>query len=321
MPGPTSLPIEEFLEAVTAQLDKTQDALRLKAVNRPLTFALKDFAIDLNVFIEMNTQGDILFRPSGPNETGASKVQVGFTTITRPMIEENTISMELTQSPSLEEVGLEPEERTRLNRLGVRNAAQLRRLEASAGDSTMSRLSGVNVGRLRDALQLGKPRVQKIETGNGASVDTQEPALTPQSPSPSPSPSPRVERAPAEPPRQRAPDLKLQRGDQKLRLRGRNLIEGGRIPQARLNDRQLKVSGVNESEMTLELPDAVTRDIDTGVLEVHLPDGVVQSFSVTLDRPQTVATESAAGSDNASPSLSRANGEPDDPWLPDGARS
>jgi len=141
MAGLASLPIEEFLEAVTAQLDKTQDALRMKAVNRPLTFALKDFAIDLNVFIEMNEQGDILFRPSGPNESGASTVQIGFTTITRPMIEENTVSMEMNQSPSLEDVGLAPDERNRLSKLGVHNAAQLRKLEASAGNSTMSRLS------------------------------------------------------------------------------------------------------------------------------------------------------------------------------------
>ena len=35
-----AIPNAEFLEAITAQLDQTQDALRLKAVNRPLTFAL-----------------------------------------------------------------------------------------------------------------------------------------------------------------------------------------------------------------------------------------------------------------------------------------
>lgn len=310
MQGRTSLPIEEFLEAVTAQLDKTQDALRLKAVNRPLTFALKDFAIDLNVFIEMNQQGDILFRPSGPNETGASKVQVGFTTITRPMIEENTISMELTQSPSLEEVGLAPDERTRLGRLGVRNTAQLRRLEASAGDSTMSRLSGVNVGRLREALHLGEPRVQTIETGNGQIVNAPDSNRGPQAPSsiqPSTQPSPSKNRLPSN--TVSPPNLKISHGDRKLRIKGRNLIDGGRIPQARLNEQLLKATRVNENELTLELSEAVTHGLESGVLEVQLPGGEVQTFSVSLETSDTQIPEH---------NVSRKNGITGDPWLPKG---
>ncbi len=172
-----SYPIEDFLEAITAQLDKTQDALRLKAINRPLTFALKDFNIDLKVFVEMDEQGLIRFRPGGPNETGASTVTIGFTTITRPMIEENTVSLELTQSPTLEEIGLKPDEQKRLERLGVRNAAQLRRLESQAGDNTMSRMSGVDVSKLRQALQMGRPALHTIEpTTDGSPEDAEPPA-------------------------------------------------------------------------------------------------------------------------------------------------
>src|SRR5688572_13576665 len=162
MAGAASYPIEDFLEAITGQLDETQDKLGLKAVNRPLTFAIKDFAIDLSVFIEVDPEGRIRVRPSGPNESGASVVKIGLTTITRPMIEENTVSLELTRSPGLDEVGLAPEERQRLARLGVRNAAQLRRLGARAGDDTLSRLSGVSVDRLRSALNLGRPQVDGV---------------------------------------------------------------------------------------------------------------------------------------------------------------
>ncbi len=172
-----SYPIEDFLEAITAQLDKTQDALRLKAVNRPLTFALKDFNIDLKVFVEMDEQGLIRFRPGGPNETGTSTVTIGFTTITRPMIEENTVSLELTQSPTLEEIGLAPDEQKRLERLGVRNAAQLRRLESQAGDNTLSRMSGVDLSKLRQALHMGRPALYTIgPTTDGSPEDTEPPA-------------------------------------------------------------------------------------------------------------------------------------------------
>ena len=51
MIGEGSFRVEDFIQAITAQLDRVQDALRLKAVNRPLTYALKDLAMDLKVFV------------------------------------------------------------------------------------------------------------------------------------------------------------------------------------------------------------------------------------------------------------------------------
>lgn len=168
MPSGAGYPIEEFLEAITAQLDQTQDALRLKAVNRPLTFALKDFNVDLKVFVEMDREGRVTFRPAGPNESGASTVSIGFTTITRPMIEENTISMEMAQAPTLSELGLGQDEERRLARIGVRNGAQLRNLQRSAGTDTLSRHTGVNLERIRGALNLARPRLEDVRAEGGA---------------------------------------------------------------------------------------------------------------------------------------------------------
>ncbi len=259
MAGLTSQPIEEFLEAVTAQLDKTQDALRLKAINRPLTFALRDFSIDLNVFIEMNQQGDILFRPAGPNETGASTVKIGFTTITRSMIEENTVSMELTQSPTLEEVGLDSNETRALQRLGVRNAAQLRRLEASAGDNTMSRLSGVNVDRLRVALQKGQPTLRDIvdDSGQTSTDGVQQDGSSITVPG----------------------RLRLRPGQRRLALRGDNLIDGG-LPTARFNGRPLQVLQATPDTVTLGFPEPLNSNAIHGEIEVQLPGQDSRSFAV-----------------------------------------
>ncbi len=162
MPPGAGYPIEDFLEAITAQLDQTQDALRLKAVNRPLTFALKDFNVDLKVFVEMDSQGRVTFRPAGPNEEGASTVSIGFTTITRPMIEENTISMEMAQAPTLEELGLARDEQRRMAKIGVRNGAQLKTLQRNAGEDTLSRYTGVDLGRIRSALNMARPQVEDV---------------------------------------------------------------------------------------------------------------------------------------------------------------
>src|SRR5262245_60330431 len=143
--GEGSFLVEDFINAITSQLDRVQDALRLKAVNRPLTYALKDLSLDLQVFVEMDGQGSIRFRTSSPNETGASTVHLSFTTITKPMIEENTISLAVTRSPLLHEIGFDEEEQKRLEQLGVRNAAQLERLGTSTGAKAVARLSGIPV--------------------------------------------------------------------------------------------------------------------------------------------------------------------------------
>src|ERR1700730_17308176 len=133
MAGEGAFLMEDFLEAIASQLDRAQDALAFKAINRPLTYAIRDFAMALQVFVDLDQEGNVRLRASGPNEVGASTVNIGFTTVTRPMIEENTISLAQTRTPTLAEAGFAPAERRSLERLGVRNTAQLRRLGTSTG--------------------------------------------------------------------------------------------------------------------------------------------------------------------------------------------
>lgn len=247
-------PIEDFLEAITAQLDKTQDALRMKAVNRPLTFALKDFAIDLSVFVEMDREGIVRLRPSGPNEAGASTIRIGFTTITRTMIEENTISMELAQSPGLEEADLAPEESLRLQRLGVRNTAQLDRLRAQLGEDGVARFSGVDPGRLRKAFQMNRARIDYVDIGAGQ----------------------RAEAGPVGGPPATVP---IRPGQERLRLRGANLDGGtGERPRLRLGGRQLPIRAASFSHIDLDLPE--DRTPEAMRLEVDLADGGTQVFDL-----------------------------------------
>lgn len=164
--------VEEFITSITTQLDRVQDALRIKAVNRPLTYALKELHLELKVFVDMDSQGQVLLRAAGPNEAGASTLAMDFTTITKPMIEENTISLAASRSTPLENLGLKPEEQMKLERLGVTNLAQLERLKGSTGVRTVARMADMPIERLRRALQAGQPRL-------GGVVAPQPPAAQP----------------------------------------------------------------------------------------------------------------------------------------------
>jgi hypothetical protein len=159
-------PVEDFVQAITAQLDRAQDLLALKAkTGRPLTFALKDMAVDLHVFWESDADGTLLMRHAGPNEQGASTVRLSFTTITRSMVEENTLSLAADDDPrGLDAVkgtdALDNETRKKLEWAGVRTVGQLKRLGKETDARQVGAYLGIPVMRLQEALrQASKPKV------------------------------------------------------------------------------------------------------------------------------------------------------------------
>jgi hypothetical protein len=158
-PTARGIPVEDFLQAIGEQLDRAQDALAIKArTGRPLTWALRDLKLALQVFVEVDAQGQVLWRAAGPNETGASTVNLEFTTITRPMIEENTYSvLDEADARSIDQIGgdLSDDERARLRRLGVRNVGQLRRLAPNDAPrlEAIGEMVNIPVGKLEAALR------------------------------------------------------------------------------------------------------------------------------------------------------------------------
>jgi hypothetical protein len=158
--GGRAVPVEEFLQAIGEQLDRAQDSLAVKAkTGRPLTWALRDLKVDLQVFVELDDRGRVLWRSASANESGASTVHLEFTTITRPMIEENTWSILDDSDPrSVDEIGtaadLSGDDRRRLERMGVRTVGQLRRLSAEANNPrAVEAMIGFPVGKLEAALR------------------------------------------------------------------------------------------------------------------------------------------------------------------------
>jgi hypothetical protein len=150
-----AFPVEEFLQAIMAQLDRAQDALAAKVstTRRPLTWGLKDVNLDLRVFIEVNDAGHVMMRSAGPNEAGSSTIQLSFTAVTRPMVEENTFSFDIESDPrSLDDLGagldLDEESRRKLDWMGVRTVGQLKQIDPRMAQAAI----GIPAGRLQAAL-------------------------------------------------------------------------------------------------------------------------------------------------------------------------
>lgn len=328
MPEKSGFLVEDFIQSITTQLDRVQDVLRLKALTRPLTYALKDFALDLNVFVDMDTDGNVRFRTSGPNESGASMVRIGFTTITKPMIEENTVSLALTKSPMLDEMGLERDERRRLEQLGIRNAAQLEQLRESTSTTTIARYTGVPVNRLRQAMLMGQPFI------GGVTPETRQPSpptgstrnpqptnhRTPTSKDPvrkSPSPSPRPGKPPIREPilpgKLTQPIIRLAPDTQRLRFSGGNLLNLTESPSVRLAGQSLSVDVLDDDEMIVQLPP----QHQGGTLEIELSHGKTLAYDLSVDG-SPLLEETSNDSDwpeSAGDDIS-AESEGLDPWSP-----
>jgi len=156
--GDNGLPIEQFIQALTTQLDHAQSAMAVKAknLNLPLTFALKDIALDLRAHVEV-VKSEVRIRPASAGDGNASTIRLALTTITRPMIEENAAVMPVDpEGSSLKEVvgdDFTEEDRKKLEWAGVQTVAQLRHLQETGGDRTIERVTSLPVERLRRALQ------------------------------------------------------------------------------------------------------------------------------------------------------------------------
>jgi hypothetical protein len=150
-----AFPVEEFLQAIMAQLDRAQDALAAKVTTtrRPLTWGLKDVNLDLRVFIDVTEAGRVMMRSAGAGEDGSSTIHLSFTAVTRPMVEENSFAFELDSDPrSIDDLGssaeIDADSRRKLEWMGVRTVGQLKQIDPRMAQAAV----GIPAGRLQAAL-------------------------------------------------------------------------------------------------------------------------------------------------------------------------
>jgi hypothetical protein len=152
----SGLPVEQFIQALTSQLDRAQDAMALKAHVRPLTFAVKDLTLDLRAHFAMSGSA-VHILPAGPGDTGASTLHLALTSITRPMMEENTPHLSVgPDEPTLQEAlgnELTPEERRRLEWAGIHTLSQFKELQRRSGPSAIEQVAAIPAARLKAALE------------------------------------------------------------------------------------------------------------------------------------------------------------------------
>ncbi|MCU0524083.1 MAG: hypothetical protein MUF72_04590 [Elainella sp. Prado103] len=218
MSGNVAWNLESFLDSLIYELDKAQDTLSVKGLNRKLTYTVKDLSLDLQIFPEFD--GDtVRFTTARPGETGASKVTFQLGSILDNQIREVTKRPPSKEETSIDQTNLPEEQRRELKKLGIRSAEDLRRTVEEKN------------------VDLGKVTEDKVDYGNLAELINQ---------------SRRKQRAP----RVSNVNLSKEQGKTVLTLKGENLAIAASLddfPVAVINDQNVEVMSASENELKLQV--------------------------------------------------------------------
>ena len=158
--------LEDFVDSLVVELDKTRETLAVKAVNKPLTYTVKDVALDLNIFPSYD--GDqVKFITAQPGQQGASKVTIQLSSITDQQVRATTKTPSAKDDIKLDEIELPPKARKKLRRLGVSSVSDLQQIENKNIDLHQVSDEAIDYQKLANQIQKARrsrkpPKVEAV---------------------------------------------------------------------------------------------------------------------------------------------------------------
>jgi hypothetical protein len=120
--------LEDFVDSLVVDLDKTRETLAVKAINKPLTYTVKEVALDLNIFPSYD--GDqVKFITAQPGQEGASKVTIQLGSITDQQVRATTKRPGTKSDIKIEEMDVDKATKKKLRKLGVNSIDDLKQIE------------------------------------------------------------------------------------------------------------------------------------------------------------------------------------------------
>jgi hypothetical protein len=124
----TAWQLEDFVDSLVVELDKTRETLAVKAINKPLSYTVKDLALDLNIFPSYD--GDrVKFITAQPGQQGASKVTIQLSSITDQQVRATTKVPGKKNDINIDEIDVDKATKKQLHKLGVNSLDDLKQIE------------------------------------------------------------------------------------------------------------------------------------------------------------------------------------------------
>lgn len=237
--------LESFLDSLIIELDKARETLAVKAINRPLTYTVKDVALDLQLFPRFDGK-QVKFTTAKPGETGASKVSIQLGSITDQQIRATTkkpISKDDISIDIIEDIDEEAKES--LRKIGVSSVTDLQNIEEKNVDLEKVSNKKVSYSNLANILKKARrgdaPPVLKTVS---IARNSEEPVLV---------------------------------------LKGKNLaVDQSFKPVAVLNEKLAKVLSANDSEIKVKLNETQMNQGDNQLVMTLDPYAI---FKINIHNP------------------------------------
>jgi hypothetical protein len=155
--GGPSWKLNSFLDSLILELDRAQDTLALKGINRRLTYTVRDLSLELQLFPDFDGR-ELRFTNAGPGDTGAAKIAFQLGSITDRQIRETTREPMSKDDVAIDVVDdIDEETKRELRKIGVTSINDIERMERSNVDIKRSS-DGVNYNKLANILNRTKRR-------------------------------------------------------------------------------------------------------------------------------------------------------------------
>jgi hypothetical protein len=163
--------LESFIDSLVLELDKAREILAVKAINRPLTYTVKDVGLDLNLFPTYDGD-EVKFVTAQPGQTGASKLSIQLGSITDQQIRLTSKEPITKDNISIEAIDIDPETKRSLRKIGVSSVSDLEKIEKKNVDLEKVGTKKVNYKNLAESINKSKrgnlpPIVGKVSLSLG----------------------------------------------------------------------------------------------------------------------------------------------------------
>jgi hypothetical protein len=163
--------LEDFVDSLVVELDKTRETLAVKAINKPLSYTVKEVALDLNIFPSYDGE-QVTFVTAQPGQEGASKVSIQLNSITDQQVRATSKIPTVGKDVPIEDIDVDKPTKAKLRRLGVSSVDDLKAIENKNVDLRQVTDDAIDYSKLANQIRKSRrgetpPRV----TGLSLSLD------------------------------------------------------------------------------------------------------------------------------------------------------
>lgn len=162
--------LDHFIDALVVELDSARETLAVKSVNRPLSYAVKDVSLDLQIFPSYDGD-EVRFRTAQPGQSGASQIKLQLASITDQQVRATSKPPPSKGAVSIEEAEVDPQTKRELRRLGVTTVDDLEQLESKNVDLEGATGGAVDYRRLANLIHKAR-RDRRPPAVRAASLET-----------------------------------------------------------------------------------------------------------------------------------------------------